>query len=294
MRVLIFLLLLTVGTVLGQIKGNGVLETKTFTISTLKNIKIDLNAKVIIDASADEKIIITAESNLFDYIGKKQKGNTIHFDQVKWIEPTKAITIKIGAPSLAYVEQDTHSTTEIININNDKLKVFASVGKIILEGITDQLKIKVRNGMVDATKISAENTDVVITGYGKAKIKTDENLHTVIGKEGDLLLSGKPKKITGNYQEYLARPKENLEDVGEWIAIKIKNNSWKRNHFEVVGPKKSGGKFSYGFSLLPEFTKKERWTTGTKVYKVNKLGMRKLLVTITENDKNKTVNLFKK
>ncbi len=62
----------------------------------------------------------------------------------------------------------------------------------------------------------------------------------------------------------------------------------------MVGPKKNGGRFSYGFPMMPGFSKKERWTTGTKVYKVNKIGIRKLLVTIKSEDEGKTVKLFNK
>ena len=77
-----------------------------------------------------------------------------------------------------------------------------------------------------------------------------------------------------------------------WIPFKIKNNSWNRNNFLVIGPKKDGSSFSYGFPMMPGTTRKENWSVGSKVYKVNRLGLRKLLVEIKEEDKDKTVKLF--
>ncbi len=78
----------------------------------------------------------------------------------------------------------------------------------------------------------------------------------------------------------------------KYINLKIKNNSWSRKHFVVVGTKPNGRNFSYGFPMMPGAVKKERWTVGTKVYKENSLGMRNLLVTLTEEDEGQTVELF--
>lgn len=82
-------------------------------------------------------------------------------------------------------------------------------------------------------------------------------------------------------------------DTPEFIKFKIKNNSFNRNHFVVIGPKSNGKMFSYGFPMMPQAERKENWTTGTKVYKVNKLGLRKLLIIIKPEDENKTIKLFK-
>lgn len=80
----------------------------------------------------------------------------------------------------------------------------------------------------------------------------------------------------------------------KYIDIKIKNNSLNRNHFEVRGPKQDGSYFGYGFPMMPGASKKERWTVGTTVYRVNRVGLRKLLVTLTTEDAGKTVKLFEK
>jgi len=86
----------------------------------------------------------------------------------------------------------------------------------------------------------------------------------------------------------------NQQEEVRYIKFKIKNNSFNRNHFYVVGPKPNGGKFSYGFPMMPGQIRKETWTTGTKIYKTTKLGLRKLLVTIKADDENQVVKLFRK
>ena len=59
-----------------------------------------------------------------------------------------------------------------------------------------------------------------------------------------------------------------------------------------MGPKQDGSKFGYGFPMMPYATRKETWTIGTKVYKVNKIGLKKLLVTINKDNENQVVKLF--
>ena len=101
-----------------------------------------------------------------------------------------------------------------------------------------------------------------------------------------------PKKIIGERLNAVARVNKAEFIKAKFIDIGIKNNSWNRRHFVVIGPKKDGSSFSYGFSLMPGSVKKERWTVGTKVYRKNSVGVKKLLVTIKAADEEKTVNLF--
>ena len=202
--------------------------------------------------------------------------------------------ITIGAPNLKRVEQDTHGTLQIINLQNEYLNIMAPLGKVVVSGNTKQLNIGAENGEVDASKLIAENARVNIWGWGKAKVHVENEIYSILKEDAKLEIVNTPKKLTGDTKRALKKKKRIEESDIKWISFKIKNNSWNRNHFVVVGPKKNGGRFSYGFPMMPGFSKKERWTTGTKVYKVNKLGLRKLLVTIKANDEGKIVKLFEK
>ena len=44
--------------------------------------------------------------------------------------------------------------------------------------------------------------------------------------------------------------------------------------------------------MMPYTKRKENWSVGTKVYKVNSLGFRKLLITIEKDDEGKVLDLF--
>lgn len=278
---------------LAQINGNKKIETRSFNIENLTTVKIDLNASILIDASLKEGMTITTDSNLFEYIAKENKEGILHLNQLKWIQPSNRMLIKIGAPNLKYIEQDTHGTVKIINLNSKYFQAVAAIGEIIMEGTTEKLYLKVKNGTVNAEKLIATNATVISNGRGEVNIHVTSELFTDLKEGTRLQLTGKPQ-ITGNYKENFKEFDKRSIDKIVWIPLKIKNNSWKWNSFEVVGPKRDGRKFSYGFTLLPGATKKEKWSTGTKVYKVDKHGDQELLVTITLEDKDGTVKLFGK
>jgi len=110
---------------IGQVKGNKTIVTKSYEVSTIEDVKINLYAKITIDQSAEESLTITADENLLDLIDREIIDGKLHLDQKEWISPSQSIKITIGAPSLKRVESGTHDTTKIINLDNDYLQIMA-------------------------------------------------------------------------------------------------------------------------------------------------------------------------
>ena len=296
----ITLLLFLVGmTGISQIKGNKTIETRDFNVAGLEHIKINFYAKVTIDQSAEESMRITTDSNLFDLIDTEVVDGVLHLNQKKWISPSQNAIITIGAPNLKRVETGTHDITKIINVNSEALQIMSPIGKVFIEGKTKQLNLGVELASVDASKLIAENAYVNIWGRGTASINVLNEVDGKVSKSGTLNYVNTPASNTVKKQ----KDKHDVEDVSDvkeineevkYINFKIKNNSINRNNFYVVGPKPDGSKFSYGFPMMPLSKRQETWTTGTKIYKVNRIGLRKLLVTITAENENQVVKLFQK
>ncbi|WP_027391349.1 GIN domain-containing protein [Aquimarina latercula] len=286
------ILLLFSLTTIGQIKGSKKIETKTFNVKNIESVKINFYAQVIIDNSKKETLIITTDTNLFEYIDKEVVGGTLYLDQKEWIQPSKNVKIIIGAPNIKKVESGTHDSTKIINLDNDYIQVVAPIGKIVLEGKTKELRIAAEVASIDASNLTAENARIDIWSWGSANVRVLNEIDAKLSKNAKLDILNTPKKIKGDAKKNRNRNNKTKNNLTEYIKFKIKNNSLSRNHFLVIGPKPDGSKFSYGFPMMPQAIRKENWTTGTKVYKVNKLGKRKLLITIKKEDKNKIVTLF--
>lgn len=296
MKKILITLLLLGNFAFAQINGNKNIITRTFALENVERININFYAKVTIDLSAEEGMTITTDENVMNLIGKDVVNNTLHLDQKEWIEPSQA-TIIIGAPNLHHVQTGTHDVTKIINIDNNYMQLTAPVGTIILEGKTTEFRLGVELANVDASNLVAENAFVNIWSWGNAKVNVTNTLNAEVKDGGKLVYVNTPKKIqkkTRNNGQIvsLETSKTIKNPEAEWIHFNIKNNNSNRSNFFVVGPKKDGSKFGYGFPMMPNATRKENWTVGTKVYKVNRLGLRKLLITITKEDENTTVNLF--
>ncbi|AXG71105.1 putative auto-transporter adhesin, head GIN domain [Kordia sp. SMS9] len=296
MKKILIVLILIGNFAAAQVKGNKKIITRTFPLENIQKIKINFYAKVTIDPSAEEGMTITTDENVMDLIGKEVVDNTLYLDQKEWISPSQA-TIMIGAPNLRHVVTGTHDVTKIINVNNDYLQLTAPIGTISIEGKTKEFRLGVELAKVDASKLVAENAFVNIWSWGNAKVNVINTLDAEVKNSGKLIYVNSPKKLKKKTRKegriVSVETSDRIKNPdAEWIHFKIKNNNSKRNNFFVVGPKKDGSKFGYGFPMMPNTTRKENWTVGTKIYKVNRLGFRKLLITIKKEDEDTTVKLF--
>lgn len=296
MKTITLLLSLIGMTSIAQVKGNKTIETKAFPFENVETIKIDLYANITIDNSAKEHLEITADANLFKYIDTEIVDGTIHFSQLKWIQPSQKINIKIGAPYLKQVIHDTHDTTIITNVNNDELRVNANIGKVIIDGKTKTLRLATEIGQINATTTEADKVYVNIWGSGTVKVNPKSYLWADVSNDGKLLYTQLPEDNTiktksGGMAFTTSDYKIKKEEV-KWISFKIKNNSRNRHNFMVRGPKADGSFFGYGFPMMPNAKRKEKWSVGTKIYKQTTLGFKKLLVVITADDEGEVVNLF--
>ena len=291
MKKLTFILLLVGMTGLAQIKGNKNITTRTIDMQGLTAIEMGLYANVVIDQNADAEMVITADSNLQELIDTEVVDGMLKLAQLEWIQPSQRIKITSGASNLKRLEVGLNETVQLKNINQDAITLVALNGKIVASGKANSVSINAENGTVNASKLEVKQANVNIWGRGKAIVNATELVESKLDKSARLEFVQQPAKVKGD-TNIVGKETRAAFAKAQYIDIKIKNNSFNRNHFAVKGPKQDGSYFGYGFPMMPGATKKERWTVGTKVYKVNKIGIKKLLVTITAKNEGETIKLF--
>lgn len=292
MKSIIYLIALVSTTCLAQIQGNGQITTQNFPLDEVSTISVQLYAKTTIDPTASSGITITGDSNLIPLIGKKVTNGMLTLDQNQWIKSSQDLIIKIGAPAIKTLIHGTHDQTYLINLNQEELSVSANVGEVILVGKVTNFKLESKIADVNAAGLEAQNATVRITGRGSALVNVKGSLDTDLNKNANLKLFTQPAKITGNYDQ--SKNTTTARPGLEFVSFTLKNNSWNRHNFYVEGPNSDGSSFSYGFPIMPGFTRAERWSVGTKVYLSKALGKRKLLHTVSEVDQDAVIKLFKK
>ncbi len=291
MKNVLFLLLLISLQLQAQIKGNGNIVTKSFPIDQLEHLEINLNARIILDFKADDQISITTDENLIDQIDFRVRQGYMNLQQKDWIEPSNTLRVTIGASHLQKLSNDAHSKTSLLNMQVDDFHLIADIGTIDLQGRVSHLVIDNKSAKIEGLDFETAHAEIKIRSWGTIFLNVSDTLNTAIGDKGQLKIIGDPKVLLGNARAILEKSNEQISTNTRYINLRIKNNSWTRKSFVVVGPKRDGTSFSYGFSLMPGATRSERWTIGSEVFRV-KNGQQSLVAKIEAKDENQLVKLF--
>lgn len=298
-HLLSLVLFLTLNMAFAQVKGNKEMVTKSFALSEIKDIRIHLYANIIVDAAAAEGMTITTDENLIDLIGRSSDHGRLVLDQVEWIKPSQTIQIRIGAPYLEQIQQSTHEKVLVKNINTTSFRAMALVGEIELKGKAKALRASGEVGIVQAEDFEVDLVHVNLWGWGTIKLGSPAEIEGIVKDGGTVLYQGEDTKVKVRQSNdgRVLNPRDQMamkNPSAEFIDIKIQNNSPHRIQAYVVGPKPDGRKFSYGFPINAGQVKKKKWSVGSKVYRVSKIGTRKKLIEITKDDEGKVVPLYTK
>jgi hypothetical protein len=281
-----------------QKEGNGDITTISQELPYFTRIDVSLNTDIIINCDTSSFLKITVDQNLLADIEMSVRKNTLVLDQKEWINPSSQVKIYIGAPDLINIEQSTHQTTTILNIDKEVFSAYAEVGEIVLKGNATRLNASVETGDILAEGLAVSTVHVEGRSWGKIKLGSAEKITGSIKDNGRLSYQNDDAKIEVRTDENgkisLDNEKENKPNVdAKYIDIKLKNNSLTFINAYVIGPKPNGRFFSYGFNLFPGQVKEERWTVGTKIYRETKRGARQLLREIAGSDEDQLVKICK-
>ncbi|MEM1320106.1 MAG: DUF2807 domain-containing protein [Bacteroidota bacterium] len=275
-----------------QINGNGKITTQVRTMKTIDKVFVNINAQVNIIASDENpRIELTADENIVDYIATDKKGGYIVLDQKEWVEGSQQAIINIYTPELKQLKNDSWSEVRVSDLNQERFIVHSSISDITLSGQVSQLEIVSKDSHIFAYDLKAQEVSVKIKEAGRVYVNASQRLRADRGEEGRIVYTGTPELSGQAFAQ--------SEDPGEapvntrYIHVSFKNVGLSTIQAYVKGPKPNGRYFSYGLPFRPHMTRKEHWTIGTKLYQVNKLGMKKLLHEVTAADEGQTIKIKK-
>lgn len=274
--------LLIVPPLCAQVKGSKNIVTDTYSIPGVEKIDVSIVADLTIVQSEDYYMTIETDDNLVDLVGRKISDGKLTLDQVEWISAS-VLKIKIGIPKLTSIFTGAHGTTKVDGFIQSMIEVNCEVGAVVLKGKVDSIRILNHVGEVDASEMIAQSGHIVVDSWGSVKAYVIGDVTTILDEDAGFMLVNK---------KHINEHPVKIDTTIKFINFKVKNNSWKKHSFYVRGPKADGSSFSYGFSLWPGQKKSERWTIGTRVYKVTGSEESELLVTIKPEDEGEVVKLW--
>ncbi len=288
---------LLITSVSAQVNGNGKIITKTMDFEKFTEVDLNFVANVVITCQTENSFEITADENVLSYIGLNVKNRQLKITQDKWIEPSEKIEIKIGMNSLTRLNTSGYSSIIVNNLNETELQVMPLVGKIVLNGKVKTLRAGTEVGEIDAMNLTTDKIFANVWNRGVLKINTTNTLHADVQKKGKIVYTKEPSKVKKKVQsdgQVISKNSVTKQKVAKselvYVKFKLKNNTALRKHFYVKGP--NTHLFSYGFPINPMTKRAENWPVGTKVYSVNKIGVKAVLYEVKASDEGKVVDLF--
>ncbi|MBX2845001.1 MAG: DUF2807 domain-containing protein [Saprospiraceae bacterium] len=303
MRHLFILLLVGSSTLVsGQIRGNGELTTKRFALGEVQELLININATIEIDAAANDNYIeITTDENLIEYLVPENDNGKVELSQKEWVKPKRGLSYVIGSTDLQVLKNDSWADVRVDDLSQEYFRYQSLVGgEAVFTGQVNEFRLALEGGNINASELIAQNAFVNIWDDAQALITVVQELHSEVSHGGRLMYTQEPAKVNKKtkaggqvYHQAEHDTKGKKEEV-EFITFKIKSKGTEIIQAYVKGPNGRGGTFSYGLPIRPFTPKKETWSVGTKLYSVNKMGIKTLIYTVKKEDAGKVITVSKK
>ncbi|MEM8891315.1 MAG: DUF2807 domain-containing protein [Bacteroidota bacterium] len=270
-----------------------------FELVGIEEVEIHLSAPIEIECSGQELLSIEATERIQEQIEVHLRDERLILSARGNIRLEEIASIKLGAPNLRFIQVNAASDIEVSGIDREEFSAMALSGNIQLSGQTQLFNANGEVGSIDARQLDAKEVKFNLWGETRVYLASPEKVRGKTHKSARIQYEQEPIANLDTYKDsQLSQSRERVRHGkvrnpdARFIKFAIRNNSLKRIQCYVKGPKPDGSSFSYGFPMNPGQMREKDWSVGSKVYQVNKVGMRKLLLEITEEDEGQTVKMF--
>ncbi|HEY0426319.1 MAG TPA: head GIN domain-containing protein [Pyrinomonadaceae bacterium] len=181
----------------GGEKGSGNVKTENRRVSDFKAIDVSGAFEVEITAQKDFSLEVEADDNLLPLIKTEVDGETLQIRSEKRFSTSNPLKIRISAPDIDSLDLSGASKVNLVNLNNDGLKLDSSgASKIKVEGTTGDFDVEMSGASrLDAENLKAENVSVDSSGASNAMIFVTNELRADLSGATNVTYSGNPKSV---------------------------------------------------------------------------------------------------
>jgi len=224
MRVLSFILVLSLFSASAckyafgkKIKGNGVIQTREYSIKDFTEVNVAGEMEVYITQGPVYSVKVEADENLFEYLDIEKDGNELEIGEKEGynLDPKSPIKVYVTSPTFEALEiagsgkiisQSKITNQKEINVDVagsgdvqldvDAPEVKAEVagsGDIILTGTAKEFSVDIAgSGDIRAFGLLTEITKVDIAGSGNAEVSASRELDVDVAGSGNVIYKGNP------------------------------------------------------------------------------------------------------
>ncbi len=292
------LMLLFVTTALAQkpVNGNGKIVEQMRPLGQFSSVSLNFSADITIVNGETPSFRIEADENVLPHIGTRIRGGELQITQDRWIEPSTAVKIRVGAPFTSEVTTSGYSNLIVEGIKGPRFVVEAGVGTVELYGSADRLQARTKTGTIDASALDAKYADVEISSHGKVRLGSMSKLVAEVSSNGTVIYEGSPEvtdRSRGASRDNIVSADDYREPEQvpvEYVEFVLVNDARRLASLRVEGPPNRS--FGYGFVMRPAGARAENWPVGTRIYRTGKLRADKLLLTVKAEMEGERVSLY--
>jgi len=181
------------------VRGSGVRKTDQRTVPAFTAVDSAGAYEIEIAVQKPVKVELEGDDNILPMIQTEVRNGVLYLHSDKPFNTTRAITVRIGVPSLESVSNSGAGSIHITDVKGDKFAVHSSgAATVNVTGESKNLDISTSGaGSIDAGGLRAQNAKVSCSGVGNIDVNATDSLDVDISGAGHVSYSGDPK-ITKN------------------------------------------------------------------------------------------------
>jgi hypothetical protein len=180
------------------VPGSGKVVTKTREVPAFEEIHTGGAFHLEATVGKKAKLELVGDDNLLPLVQTTVKGARLTIRTTKNVRPSRALTVKIVAPTIRAISASGASKITARGIDSDRfLLTISGAGKASLEGKTRKLVVDISGaGKVSAASLPAEEVQVRSSGAAEAEVRAARTLDVRISGAGKVIYHGKPARLT--------------------------------------------------------------------------------------------------
>jgi hypothetical protein len=270
-------------------------QTRFQALSSFSALSVKIPVEMIVDCQEEGLMEITAEAEVFALLDIRQNDGQLSIEAKSGLNPQQSIQIRLGAKGLNRFTSEGKGSFQIRGIDTDQFQLTNPAATVMLEGKVRELRLRVEQGKVEASRLQAELVYANLWGPGLASVNVSGRLVAQVSNEGKLLYSGSAevRQRTRN-GGILISDDPQVSTISErtnaYVDFELYNNATRPINIRIEGPE--GKKFGFGLPFAPGQRKGESLPTGTRIYQINPNGQRSLLLEVERVLAGKSIALF--
>jgi Putative auto-transporter adhesin, head GIN domain len=178
------------------ISGSGHLQTESRTVAEFKRISAAGSMDVVANIGTPQKIEVTADDNLLQYVTTTVKDGTLEIAMKSGnYHFSKGFKITVTTPELEKVSIAGSSDVEVSGLQGSRFTAsIAGSGDLHASGHVDTLEASVAgSGDLKLADLESRDAKIHIQGSGDARVHATQTLDVKIAGSGDVVYRGDPK-----------------------------------------------------------------------------------------------------